>query len=280
MEKLKYTRLTERESDILRIVVEEFIVENRPVASNSLKYKYKIKFSSATIRNIFARLEHLGFLRHTFTSSGRIPTDLGYRYYVDHFVNTDLIESKINSDVKEQLMKISSNIDELMQETALMLAKVSGLFGVVVISDIRRSVVTEIELISLSSDRIMMVIALRSGLLKSLVLNLDIVVKPSELASVNRTLRERLIGHSIEDIKSSISALLKSGNVSNHEIIQIIFQHPLLPFQLNRNNHLYTSSYNGLLSNPEFQKYDIIQRTISGLDEKNIKPLLTKDKSG
>ncbi len=170
---------------------------------------------------------------------------------------------------------MSANVDELMQGTALMLAKLTGLFGIVIISGVRKSIITEIELVSLSSDRLLMVIALKSGLLKSLVLNLDINVKPNDIDVVNRILRERLIGKSIDDIQASISDLLRNYNIPNHEIIQIIFQHPQLPFQLNRNNHLYMSSYQGLLSQPEFQEHEILQKTIAGLNEKDIKHILS-----
>jgi len=277
MDKLQYSQLNERESNILRIVIEEYIAVNQPVASNNIKLKYNIPFSPATIRNILARLEYFGFLSHAHTSSGRIPTDLGYRYYVDQVINHDEVKTGLFEDVQEQLLSVSANVDELMQGTALILAKVSGLFGVVIISEVRKSILTEIELVSLSSDKLMMVIALKSGLLKSLVLNLDISVSPSDINIVNRILRERLIGLSVDEIQASITDLLKSNNVPKHEIIQIIFQHPQLPFQLNRNNQLYMSSYKGLLSYPEFQKYETLQKTISGLDEKHIKHILSNN---
>ncbi len=276
MDKLQYNLLNERESNILRIVVEDYIAENQPVASNNIKVKYNISFSPATIRNILAKLEYLGFLSHAYTSSGRIPTDLGYRYYVDQIIVYDEMETDLIENVREQL-SVSANVDELMQGAALMLAKISGLFGVVIISEVRKSILTEIELVSLSSDRLMMVIALKSGLLKSLVLNLDISVSPNDISIVNRILRERLIGLSVDEIQASISDLLKNTNVPKHEIIQIIFQHPQLPFQLNRNNQLYMSSYKGLLSYPEFQEYETLQKTISGLDEKYIKHILSDD---
>ncbi|MCK4904354.1 MAG: hypothetical protein KAS35_06645, partial [Candidatus Marinimicrobia bacterium] len=124
MDKLKYNNLDERERNILHIVIEDYIAENRPVASNNIKVKYNIPFSPATIRNILARLEYSGFLSHAFTSSGRIPTDLGYRYYVDHVINQDEIETGSFENVREQLLNISANVDELMQGTALMLAKI------------------------------------------------------------------------------------------------------------------------------------------------------------
>ena len=277
MDKLKYTILDARESEILRFVIEDYINENRPVASNSIKLKYNIPFSPATIRNILSKLEKLGFLSHTHTSSGRVPTDLGYRYYVDNVAYQTNIEKSTIDDINKQLLNLSANVDELMQSTAYMLAKISGLFGVVIISEVRRSILTEIELVSLSSDRIMMVIALKSGLLKSLVLNLDITVSPEDISTANRILRERLIGLSVDEIQSSITEFLRNNISPQHEIIQIIFQHPQLPFQLNRNNQLYMSSYSGLLSYPEFQEYEIFQKTITGLNEMYIKRILCSD---
>ena len=276
MDTSQYNKMNERESNILRIVIEEYIANNHPVGSNSIKMKHNILFSTATIRTILAKLESKGFLSHKYTSSGRIPTDLGYRYYVDHVINKDDMETGLFENVHDQLLSVSANVDELMQGTALILAKISGLFGVVIISEVRKSVLTEIELISLATDKLMMVIALKSGLLKSLVINLEISVSPNDITTVNQILRERLIGLSVDEIQESISDMLKNHNAPQHEIIQIIFQHPQLPFQLNRNNQLYTSSYKGLLSYPDFQDYEILQKTISGLNEKHIKQLLSK----
>ncbi|MCJ7802487.1 MAG: hypothetical protein MUP82_09055, partial [Candidatus Marinimicrobia bacterium] len=122
MDKLQYNQLNERECNILRIVIEDYIAENQPVASNNIKLKYNIPFSPATIRNILARLEYFGFLSHAHTSSGRVPTDLGYRYYVDQVINHDEVKTGLLENVREQLLSVSANVDELMQGTALILA--------------------------------------------------------------------------------------------------------------------------------------------------------------
>lgn len=166
--------LTDRERMLLEAVIEEYIASYRPVGSSLLHSKYRLPYSTATIRQDLANLESRGLLTHPYTSSGRVPTDLGYRYYVDVILHSSNTLKQWDDQLIEELEDMSENIDSLMSATAAMLAKVTSLFGVVMISNVEQSILTDIELISLSSDRVMMVLAMKSGMIKSVTLNLEV----------------------------------------------------------------------------------------------------------
>ena len=168
-------QLNDRENLILKTTIEDFISSGLPISSQKLYKHYFHSISPATIRNTLAGLEKKGLLKHMHTSSGRVPTDSGYRYYVDTLIqdNTSVIDEYDN--ISNSLSAVADNLEDLLQATALMLGKISHLFGVVMVSHQQRSILTDIELVQMASDRIMVVLALKSGFLRSIVLNLSLI---------------------------------------------------------------------------------------------------------
>jgi heat-inducible transcriptional repressor len=213
-------------------------------------------------------------LTHTHTSSGRIPTDEGYRYYVDKLSDSEKMEGKLDEDTFKNLIQTTSNIDDLMQATAILLSKVSRLFGFVMISEVNKSILTDIELISLSSDRVMVVLAMKTGLIRSIVLELKVVVNQNELDSITAILKECLLGLSLDEIQKTIHFRVCGSDVFDHEIIQVLINEPASHFSLAGNTLIYTSSFSELLNYPEFQEVTILQKTIKALDKRNIKQFI------
>jgi len=266
--------LSEREHLVLMTTIEDYIEVNHPVGSNFLKKRHLFSFSPATIRNTLACLESKGMLTHTHTSSGRIPTDEGYRYYVDQLSGSEKMEGKLDENTFENLIQMTSNIDDLMQATATLLSKVSRLFGFVMISEVNKSILTDIELISLSSDRVMVVLAMKTGLIRSIVLELKVVVNQNELDSITAILKECLLGLSLDEIQKTIHLRVCGSDVFDHEIIQVLINEPASHFSLAGNTLIYTSSYSELLNYPEFQEVTILQKTIKALEKRNIKQFI------
>jgi len=169
---------------------------------------------------------------------------------------------------------MTSNIDDLMQATAILLSKVSRLFGFVMISEVNKSILTDIELISLSSDRVMVVLAMKTGLIRSIVLELKVVVNQNELDSITAILKECLLGLSLDEIQKTIHFRVCGSDVFDHEIIQVLINEPASHFSLAGNTLIYTSSFSELLNYPEFQEVTILQKTIKALEKRNIKQFI------
>lgn len=275
MELFQQNHLSERQETILRIVIERFIETNRPVGSSYISSNYLLSLSSATIRNCLASLEKSGLLTNLHVSSGRMPTDAGYRYYVDKLLTSEESSGGLELSIFNHLKEMSDNIENLMQATAATLAKVCHMFGIVVISGVNDSVITEIEAIVLSSERVMIVLALRSGLVKSIVLNLHVDVNLSDIERLNTILKERIVGFTLKEIQNSIHGRLSNTPFYDHEIVQILLNQPDSIFNLADKTLVYTSSYNELLNYPEFQDIKILKRTITGLQENYIREYLT-----
>lgn len=267
---IKNIKISLREQQILKAVIEGYISENVPIGSQVLKKRYNLDWSSATIRNAMSILEKHKLLIHTHTSSGRVPTDLGYRYYVDYLLNlSDACIDHIEI-IENQLNQVSRNIDELLSVTASMLAKISHLFGVAMIISFEKSILNEVELVKLSSDRVMLIMGMQSGLIRSIVLNLKLTVENDDLLKVTEILKERLLGSSLKDIQRSFKERMKDTQLYDHEIIQILMNNPDKHFAIPDNKIVYTSSNKEILDLPENQYANNLHHTLEAIDEQNV----------
>ena len=267
MIKHKKYSLTQRDKNVLKATIDEFIASNQPVGSKLLKEQYTFKFSPATIRNILSKLESYNLLTHIYTSSGRTPTNQGYRYYVDRFDSE--LSSHFIQEYKshfKNLESISSNVELLMESTATLLSKITKLFGLVMISGYEKSILIDIELVHISSDRILVILVLESGLIKNIVLNLKCDTKKKDFNKITNLLKEKLLGLTLNDINSSIKGRLKESDIYHHEIVQILIEHPSINETKVEKPAIYTSHFHELLKQPEFQEASVIRKTLEALD--------------
>ena len=264
----KNSKLNEREASILLALVECYINNCSPISSQLIKNSFDFNISSATIRNAMALLEEKGYLTHLHTSGGRIPTDLGYRYYVNNLNFSNEIDSELSNFIEYELKIINNNVDELLGATAIMLSKISKMFGVVSISGYQSSILTDIELISIHGNRVMLVLAMDTGLVKSIVLNLKINISSHLISKITLVLKESLVGCSLQEIQSTIIGRLSDAEMYDHELVQILVNDRFDYFSINSNNSIYTSQSNVLLKHPEFQNITLYQKILPALDKK------------
>ncbi len=267
MSKVKTEHLTNREALILKHTVETYIDFSTPVSSGYLKRQYSYPFSAATIRSVLSNLEEKGYLAHPHTSSGRIPTDAGYRHYVDTLEESEYTTNFLTSELSEELFKIASDVDDLLGATATMLSKISRLFGIVMISRYGDSILSDLELVPIHSNRVMLVLAMKSGFVRSVVLNLNVDVKSKHLDFITIILKEKLVGLSLSEIQSTITERLNDTEIYEHEVVQILVRNPKNHFYIKRNKLIYTSSPKELLKQPEFQNTDLIHRVLPALEK-------------
>ncbi len=267
MSSSKQHNLNNREAIILKDTVESFIEYSTPISSGFLKKKCGYSFSPATIRSAFSNLEQKGYLMHPHTSSGRIPTDFGYRYYVDALRPIEVFSEYSPEILQNELLNIASNVDDLLDATANMLSRISHLFGVVMISRYQHSILSDIELVPIHSNRIMLILAMESGFVRSIVLNLDVNVNSRHLELITKILKERLAGCSLEDIQATITERLKDTEIFSHEVVQILVNHSSEHFNIEKDKLIYTSSPNALLRQPEFQDINLFQRLLPALEK-------------
>jgi heat-inducible transcriptional repressor len=194
--------LNDRERDILRHVVYNFIQTAVPVGSRYISRHFESQLSPATIRNVMADLEDLGYLSHPHTSAGRVPTDLGYRYYIDFLMEMQKLTEREKVEIEQQLATMADP-DSLLRETSKLLGKISKQLSVVSSPHISSGVFEKLELIPIASSKLLVVISIRSGLVKTLMLEVGVEIKREYLEHISRVLNERLSGLTLREIRDT-----------------------------------------------------------------------------
>ena len=218
-----FPELTNREQEVLRYIIQNFIVTASPVASKTLVERYRLNISSATVRNAMNSLESKGYLDHPHTSSGRIPTEHGYRHYVNSLMQVSAlsIEEKQILDTIQNFL--TSDIDDAVQSAARILARLSNLLAVVITPKLGQGVFRKIELVSISSNRILVVLTIESGIVKTFSVEVQTEIEPRELERVARFLNERLQGYKLGEITRKIDEMLADYDEEVHSGLIRVF---------------------------------------------------------
>lgn len=205
---MAFDNLSDREKQILANLITYYVKSADPVGSRAITKEFKMGISSATVRNTLADLEELGLVEQPHTSAGRVPTDMGYRVYVDYLLTPKVLTQEEKDFIKGGLLKEGRGIKEILGQTCKILGEITQQLGVSMSPRFEAGLLKRVELIPVSEGRIMAVIVVKSGLARSVILELEVTVAEPELREVERVLNERLVGLSLGEIRSSISERL------------------------------------------------------------------------
>ncbi len=198
--------LDQRKKRILGAVVREHILRAEPVGSRILVDDYDFGAGSATIRNEMAALEDLGFLEQPHTSAGRVPTEQGYRYYVDSLMAGSPLPGHEEEDVRCRLDHIDRQVEELAQNTSRILSRLTSLMAVVSTQIYQGRTLKRVDLVPLDSRRILVVIVMSDGEVEKELINSPYEIDPISIKAVEAALGNRVIGQD----SSTVAALSRT----------------------------------------------------------------------
>ncbi|HET7602708.1 MAG TPA: heat-inducible transcriptional repressor HrcA [Gemmatimonadales bacterium] len=215
--------LSERELRVLEAVVHAYIETAEPAGSQTIARRYGLGVSSATIRNIMSDLEDRGFLYHPHTSAGRIPTDRAYRAYVDVVMHRAPPTSAAQQTLASELRGRGDALEELLHRAAQVLGVLTQELGVAVAPALEEVVLERIELVPVSSERLLMVFNLRSGVVRTIFVRVPSSVAPAAMQSVARVLNERLGGLTLRELRRTLAERLRdaSAPAGGRELLDI-----------------------------------------------------------
>ncbi len=216
--------LTDREKEVLKYVVENFIRSASPIGSRSVSKQTDLNLSSATIRNVMSDLEERDLLDTPHTSAGRIPTDKGYRYYVDLLMGKEKLNLQEEFDLKSKFDEKNLNLSDsqdLYIETSRILGKITHLLAVVSQPQLSKGVYDRIELVNISSNKILVVLNIKSGIVKTVIMEIESEISKSKLDNLSSFLNERLHGLTLNQIRESIVERVSDYKLQEPELIQL-----------------------------------------------------------
>jgi len=258
--------LDERESAILNAIVYEYILTGKPVGSRSFVQKYSFSLSPATMRNIMFDLERMNFLMQPHTSSGRVPTDKGYRYYVN-----SLLDSYHSQEmtIDEKILQKEVQLDKIFDSIIKMLSVNSNYAGIMLSPKSDFTVVKLIELIQLESSEVLLITITRTGMILTRKVGLSVRVTQDQLSEYSRFLTNELCGYSLHDIKERIfdDLRLDKASLSNRELALDIAE---IAFNETENSSINIDGIENLLKIPEMVEEKRLNSLLSIIEEKNI----------
>ncbi len=195
-------QLSPREQSVLRHVVDNFIRTAIPVGSRYISRHFESGLSAASIRNVMADLEELGYLTHPHTSAGRVPTDQGYRFYVDYLMEVENI-SEIDRHAIQKHLDTVVDTEEMLRETSRLLGKISRQLSIVTSPHLSSGIFEKLELIPVSSSRLLVVVSIRTGIIRTIMLEIGAEVARDRLDDLSRRLNERLSGLTLREIRDT-----------------------------------------------------------------------------
>ncbi len=242
----------ERKYEILNAIIRDYIHTAEPVGSRTLEKKYNLGISSATIRNEMADLEDMGYLMQPHASSGRIPTQKAYRFYVDKYMQVFDLPEDVSEGVRVQYEQYLGELEAAVEKTAEILNKLTSYTSLVTSPNITETNIKDVHLISIENERILIVVITTQGMVKSAELKLDIIPTLSQLERVGNFLsfcKEIRSEYSV----GSFSAGYDSLDRTEKKILSAIV--PAIRMLLNSQNEtkVYSNGMTEILNHPEFR---------------------------
>jgi heat-inducible transcriptional repressor len=246
--------LNERELRVLEAVVQCYIETAEPAGSQTIARRFGLGVSPATIRNTMSDLEDKGYLFHPHTSAGRIPTDRAYRVYVDEIMRMAPPSTEHQQALRTELTGSRSAVEEIVRRAAQVLGVLTQELGVAVAPALDELVLERLELVQVGTERLLLVFNLRSGVVRTIFVEVAARLTPAIVQDVARVLNERLAGLTLQQIRSSINDRLRdAGGTDGRELLNIFIAEREGIFDLsNEPNAVMLGSAQMLAEQPEF----------------------------
>lgn len=263
--------MDERKIKILQAIINDYITTAEPVGSRTLAKKYNLGISSATIRNEMADLEEMGYLEHLHTSSGRKPSNKGYRLYVDKLMQLTSLSLEEEILIKNQILNAALyEVDKVIKQATQLLSELTKLTCIVKAPSARKSFLKSIQLISVDSSNILAVIITDTGLIKNTIIRIRKPISSDILYELSNILNAKLKNLTIEEINLSVINSIKTDLVNYEEIFDAII--PALYESLNEeeNSEVYLEGTTNILNYPEYNDIDKAREFLHLMDNKKI----------
>jgi heat-inducible transcriptional repressor len=260
--------LDRRQKNVLRWIVQSYIRTASPVGSSHVVKQYRMQCSPATVRNEMSLLEKRGYIRQPHTSAGRVPTDQGYRFFVDGLMKPEPLQSEEKERIQQRMEKASGDCNRLLEEASAILGQVSRELGVVLTPWISWGIFDRLELIELTEKKILVVIHVQSRLVKTVILELEGRLESSDLNKAKAILNERLHGLTLEEIRENIGRRMIDIYGSHRKLLQRIVKAAGNLFDFSEPLEVHTFGTQNILTQPEFHDAAMLEPIFRLIDNK------------
>ena len=258
--------LDNRKKKILQAIVEEYIDTAEPVSSGNLVKE--LNCSSATIRNDMAELEKIGFLEKPHTSAGRIPSQKGYRYYIDELLRDDKLTAKEMQYIKNKLETTVNELEDLTKIATTTLSELTHYTTIAIGPKIETHTILDVKFVLLGSRVMMAIILTDSGIIREAIIKFDEDVTEEQIKNLNTIFANHMVGKPIDELGGNIEEFITTEMKNSISIIQKIIDEINKIFK--EHDDLILEGTNKAFDLPEFQKAELAKNFMNVLDAKDL----------
>lgn len=262
--------MNERQNELLKEIVESYINSVKPVGSKALCKKFKL--SSATIRNEMAELERLGYLEKNHVSSGRVPSEEGYKYYVDHLMKPRELNGeemlKLQTIFQNQQLQVSDAIARCME----IISDLTNYTSVVLGKNSSDNMLQQVNIVPVDNNQIIALVCTNKGIVENKRFNLPQNIFVGELVKTCEIINKMLVGTPINEVSQRLEFEIKpiiSKTIKQYEAVYEIFYDAFHDFS-NNNSNVFFSGKTNMLKQPEYNNIDEIRRIVGKLDDESL----------
>lgn len=262
--------LDERKRHILKVLINDYIITAEPVGSRTIAKRYGLGISSATIRNEMADLEDMGYLEQPHTSAGRVPSDKGYRIYVDHLMSDVKLSSEEIEIIKNKIYSIAAGeIERVIKDTSKLLSALTNYTALVMTPQTSKSNVKLIQLIAMDSSTVMAIVVTNTGIVRNVMIKLSKPITGDKLNTINNILNDKLRGLTVEEINLGIISEVQKDLAGYYEILNEII--PILNESLSYidRGEVFLDGSSNIFNYPEYNAIEKAKTFLSMLDKKD-----------
>ena len=258
--------LDKRKKKVLQAIIEEYIETAEPVSSNNLVKE--LECSSATIRNEMAELEKIGFIEKTHTSSGRVPSQKGYRYYVDELIRDDKLSKKEMEIIRDRLSTKVNDLEDLTKIATTTLSEITHYTTITIGPDVNNHTIVDIKFVLLGSRVIMAVILTDSGIIRESIIKFDEDINQDQVEDLTYLFRNKLVGKPLEQLNAPLEDFIMTEIKTGINIIKKVIAE--INKIIRESQQIYLDGANKVFDMPEFKKVDVAKDFLNVLDAKDL----------
>lgn len=270
MNKTGDIELAEREKAILETLIQLYILRASPIGSKLLSKNLAgdMELSSASVRNVMAKLEEAELISHPHTSAGRIPTDKGYRFYVDSLVKVEGLTDSEMRAVTENIKAASANV---LRDASKVLGRLSKHLSIVVIPQIKDLIVERIEIVSLSATRFLVIVILDSNNVRTVTLEAEFDIDNAHLAEICSYINEKVSGRPLKFLREKFSEVIGDFEYKDMPLVRLFVESVDKIFERHvQEDKLLIAGTKNLLEYPEFEDPGRFRSVIEIIEDEDI----------
>lgn len=262
---MKKLELDDRKVIILKAIIQNYMETGEPVGSRTISKLPDLKISSATIRNEMSDLEDMGYIVQPHTSAGRIPSDRGYRFYVDNILNEKQLEL---DEFKDLMLQKVDRLELVLKQMAKVIATNTNYAALISAPSYQTGILKFIQLSKIDEYKLLLVIVLEGNIINNKIIDIDKNLSDKEIFNLNLLLNTSLNGLSVADMNINIVTKLQKDALELRDVVDKILQEISNSFSSDEELNIYTSGTTNIFKYPELSQSDKAKRLIDTFEEK------------